>query len=85
MQLFVIILVASNLIYTYFLTKKVNKIFTGIQKGDENRKWRGYWKIHPDDRIAIANDPRTCEEIAKAYNVSRSYISQIKRDYKTTL
>jgi hypothetical protein len=54
----------------------------GIQQGDTNRRWRGWWKIHPDKHQKIALDPRKDEEIALEYKVARSYISRIKRDYK---
>lgn len=65
--------------------KQLKKVFTGIQQGDTNRKWKGYWKIKPEDHQAIYQDPRTCSEIAKDYNVSPSHISQIKRNYKNKI
>lgn len=65
--------------------KQLKKVFTGIQQGDTNRKWKGYWKIKPEDHQAIYEDPRTCSVIAKDYNVSPSHISQIKRNYKTKI
>lgn len=55
---------------------------TGVQQGNINRKWRGYWKIHPDQHEKIALDHRKADVIAQEYNVARSYISRIKRDYR---
>lgn len=55
---------------------------TGVQQGDINRKWKGWWKIHPDQHEGIALDPRPSQELAILWKVSPSYIARIKRDYK---
>jgi hypothetical protein len=65
------------------LTKEVDRLlYLEPQQGNLSRKWKGYWKIRPDEKLKIVNDPRTCEVIAKEYGVSTSYISQIKRKNK---
>jgi len=68
------------------LTDQIDHLlFVEPQQGNLSRKWKGYWKIKPEDHQAIYLDPRTCSEIAKDYNVSPSHISQIKRNYKNKI
>lgn len=68
------------------LTDQIDHLlYVEPQQGNLSRKWKGYWKIKPEDHQAIYEDPRTCSVIAKDYNVSPSHISQIKRNYKTKI
>lgn len=68
------------------LTDQIDHLlYVEPQQGNLSRKWKGYWKIKPEDHQAIYQDPRTCSEIAKDYNVSPSHISQIKRNYKNKI
>lgn len=77
--LFILLLAHSVLIARLY--KKVDVILTGVQQGNINRKWKGWWKIKPEDHKKIALDNRTAGELAKEYGCSRSHISQIKRNY----
>ncbi len=64
-----------------FIKAKLNSdLFIQLAKGN-NRLYRGFWKINPNDYEKIALDKRTHEEIAKEYGVSRSRIGAIKQDY----
>lgn len=77
LTLLIIYLLISN-----YQTKKTlsSEIFIELAKGNK-RLWRGYWKVNPNDYEKIALDNRTHEQIAKEYNVSRSRIGAIKKDY----
>ncbi len=71
-----------NLYSILKLQREMKLVLTGVQKGDANRKWKGYWKVHPNDYENIGLDPRPAHIIAKDYNCSLSWINKIKRDYK---
>lgn len=57
-------------------------LFIQLAKGN-NRLYRGFWKINPNDYEKIALDNRTQVEIAREYGISRSRVGQIQRDYFT--
>lgn len=70
------------LIIRDYQTRKIlaHEFFVELAKGNK-RYFRGWWKVNPNDYEKIALDKRTHEEIAKDFNVSRSRIGTIKRDY----
>lgn len=87
-MIIIIILLAVWILWTEIRIQKLEiaidrVLFISPQMGNLSRKWKGYWKVKPEDHDKIFRDPRTCAEIAKDYNVSLSHISQIKRNYKT--
>lgn len=66
-----------------FIKAKLNSdLFIQLAKGN-NRLYRGFWKINPNDYEKIALDNRTQVEIAREYGISRSRVGQIQRDYFT--
>lgn len=69
-------------LYRDYEIRKVlaNEFFVELAKGNK-RYYRGWWKIDPKDYEKIALDPRTHEQIAREYKVSRSRIGAIKQDY----
>lgn len=77
-----LILTVTYLLYRDYKIRKTldNEFFVELAKGHK-RYFRGWWKVNPNDYEKIAIDNRTHEEIAKEYNVSRSRIGTIKRDY----
>jgi len=81
MESFILTLTLANSVAIYLLFKRTNIVLTGIQQGNVNRKWKGYWKIKPEDHKKIFMDKRSCTQIAKEYGCSPSHISQIKRNY----
>lgn len=74
--------VIAYLLYRDYIVRKVlaNDFFVELAKGNK-RYFRGWWKVNPNDYEKIALDNRTHEQIAKDYNVSRSRIGAIKKDY----
>lgn len=69
------------LISNYQIKKTLSsETFIELAKGNK-RLWRGYWKVNPNDYEKIAIDERTHEKIGEEYNISRSRVGQIKRDY----
>lgn len=84
------ILILCWIVWSEFRVQKLTEqidhlLYVEPQQGNLSRKWKGYWKIKPEDHESIANDPRTCAAIAKDYNVSPSHISQIKRNFKNKI
>ena len=77
-----ILFVIGYLLYRDHAVRKVlaNDFFVELAKGNK-RYFRGWWKVNPNDYEKIALDNRTHEQIAKEYNVSRSRIGAIKKDY----
>jgi hypothetical protein len=76
-------LVASHIALTLYLYRRDGTILTYIHH-NKPRRWRGYYKVHPDLYNAIVADKRTQAEIAKDYGVSRSLIGRIKQDHGKT-
>ena len=78
----ILIGIIAYLLYRDYQVRKLlsHELFIELAKGN-TRYFRGWWKINPTDYEKIALDQRTHEEIAKEYNVSRSRIGSIKRDY----
>lgn len=64
-----------------FIKAKLNSdLFIQLAKGN-NRLYRGFWKVNPNDYEKIALDTRTHQKIADEYGISRSRVGAIKQDY----